>query len=80
MENENKICAGYEAELAALAALDRRYYLNRSPTLADRAAYAARQAQLDKARSRFYSELTEFRHLRRCRSVIANHVFKRRPS
>lgn len=75
MKREEEICKRYADELAAIAALDRRYYLNPSPALADRKDYAARQAQLEHTRFRFYAELAAFRQqdlreLRRCRSVI----------
>lgn len=75
MEIEDQICRHYEAELAAIAALDRRYYLNRYPSRADRCDYAARQVQWENVRSRFYAELTAFRRhgpysSRRCRSII----------
>lgn len=61
MQTEHQICAQFEAELAAIAALDRRYYLNPSPTISERAAYAARQVQLESMRSRFYKELDALR-------------------
>lgn len=73
METEDEICTRYEAELAAIAALDRRYYLNRSAGVADRAAYAARQARLEHVRLRLYAELDALRshkQFRRCRTVI----------
>jgi hypothetical protein len=77
MEAEDQICTRYEAELAKLAALDRRFYLTPSPTLADRAAYAARQAQLEDTRSRLYAELSDLREYGhkqlRCRSNIRRH-------
>lgn len=64
MESEDEIYKRYEAELAAIAALDRRYYVNPSPTAADRRAYAARQLLLQEARSRFYAELDAYRERR----------------
>jgi hypothetical protein len=75
MRDENQICQLYEPYLAAIAALDRRYYLNPAPTLADRAAYAARQTELEKLRARLYAELARSRNSRvfrigRCRSII----------
>ena len=74
METEDQISRCYEAELAAIADLDRRYYLNRAPTRADRSDYAARQVQWENVRSRFYVELAAFRQsgpqFRSCRSVI----------
>jgi hypothetical protein len=50
------LCARYEKELAAIAALDRRFYLNPSPALAERRAYAARRLRLEEIRFRFYLE------------------------
>ena len=75
METEEQICRRYEAQLAAIAALDRRYYANGSPSLADRADYAARQTQLENTRSMLYAELIAFRQNRlrqpiRCRCII----------
>jgi len=73
MDTEEQLCNRYGAAFGAIAALDRRYYLNPAPTLANRAAYAARQAQLEYLRSRFYgalAELRQFKQFRRCRSVI----------
>lgn len=73
METEDQLCKRYEIELAAFAALDRRYYLSSCPTLADRTAYATRQEQLEQKRYQFYAELKEIRELmrlRRCRSVV----------
>ena len=60
METEAQICRHYESEFARIAALDRRYYLIPCPSLADRADYAARQAQLENTRSLFYAELAAF--------------------
>jgi hypothetical protein len=84
MENEGEICRRYEAELAAIAALDRRYYVNPSPSLADRAHYATRQSQLENTRSMLYAELNAFRQNSlslpsRCRSVIQRSHVQRRP-
>lgn len=84
METEEQICRRYEAALAAIAALDRRYYVNPSPTLADRADYASRQTQLENTRAMLYAELNAFRQnsLRqpsRCRSIIRGSHFQRRP-
>ena len=76
METEKQICTRYEVEFAAIAALDRGYYLTASASLAERRAYAARQVQLDEMRSRFYAELAICRQhgarakFRRCRSLI----------
>lgn len=61
----------YEAELAAIAALDRCYYLKSCPTSDERRDYALRQAKLEEMRTRFYSELASAyessRTFRRCR-------------
>lgn len=74
MEMEHEICARYEPELAAIAALDRSYYLNPSASVDERRDYAARQILLEEIRSRLYAELAACRQqghqLRRCRSVI----------
>ena len=83
METEDQICRRFEAELAAIAVLDRRYYSSLSPTVAERADYAARQLQLERARSRFYAELESFleyslRQFRRCR-FLAGRSRRRRP-
>jgi hypothetical protein len=75
MSAEDQICQFYETYLSAIAVLDRRYYMNPSPTPVDRAAYAARQAELENLRARLYSELARSRNPRvfrigRCRSII----------
>lgn len=36
MDTEDQICRRYEAAFAAIAALDRRYYLNRAASLTER--------------------------------------------
>ncbi len=59
METKDQTCARYEAELAAIAVLDRRYYLNPNAILADRAAYHRRQDRLERIRVRLYAELRE---------------------
>jgi hypothetical protein len=46
----------YTAELEAIAALDREYYRNPSPNLAQRAEYYKRQEYLEQIRQRLYSE------------------------
>lgn len=61
METEEEICKRYEAVFAAIATLDRRYYLNPAASTAERRDYAARQAQLEELRSRFYAELATCR-------------------
>jgi transposase InsO family protein len=83
VETEDQICGRFEAELAAIAALDRRYYANASPSAAERADYAARQVQLESTRSRFYGELGSFREyssrqLRRCRFLARSPRPRRR--
>ena len=77
METESQLCARYEAELASIAAVDRRYYLSPCPTLAERQDYAARQLQLEEIRSCFYVDLNAcrlnhlyMRQFRRCRSMV----------
>lgn len=73
MATEDEILERFEAELAGIATIDRRYYLNPSTTPLDRAAYAVRQAHLEEIRSRFYAELSalkQSRQFRHCRSVI----------
>ena len=62
MECESEICRRYAAELAAIAALDRGYYLNATPTRADRAGYVRRQAHMERVRARFYAELSTVRY------------------
>jgi hypothetical protein len=52
----------YADELEAIAALDREYYLNPSPNLAQRAEYYNRQEYLEQIRQRLYSELSETQH------------------
>lgn len=58
---EPAICRRYSARLEAIAALDREYYLNAYPSLAERAEYCRRQDELDCIRRRLYSELGEAR-------------------
>ena len=52
----------YAAELEAIAALDREYYLNPLPNLAERAEYYNRQEYLHRIRQRLYSELSVTQH------------------
>ena len=52
----------YAAELEAIAALDREYYLNPLPNLAERAEYYKRQEYLEQIRQRLYSELSVTHH------------------
>jgi hypothetical protein len=78
METEDQLCYRYEKQLAAIAALDRLYYLNPSPTLAERAEYAARQYQLENVRSRYYAELRALREFRPCR-LLVRRLRRRRP-
>ena len=61
METEDQILKRYEAIFATIAALDRRYYLNRCASLAERRDYAARQVELEEMRSKLYSELASVR-------------------
>lgn len=75
METEEQICKRYAAEFAAIAVLDRRYYLTPSASVNERREYAARQVRLEEMRSRFYTEIAicrerGVRHFRRCRSFI----------
>ncbi len=74
METEHEICKRYEAEFAAIAALDRRHYLTPLASVDQRREYAARKAQLEEMRARFYAELATcrdcMRHVRRCRTFI----------
>lgn len=53
-----EVYKSYEAELAAIAALDRAYYLNATPTSAERAEYSMRQDHLEQQRARFYDRLS----------------------
>jgi uncharacterized protein YaeQ len=80
MDWEDQIAQRYEPKLAAIAKLDRAYYLNPSPTVAERAEYALRQEQLERLRLRLYAELSfldERRRLRRCRCLIRSAVVRR---
>lgn len=61
MNTEAEICERYEAELAAIAASDRAYYLSATPTPADRADYYRRQAYLEQLRTRMSVELSMVR-------------------
>ena len=63
MDIEAETGKRYEAELAAIAALDRDYYLNATPTPAERADYVRRQAHLEQVRAQFYAELSTVRHV-----------------
>jgi hypothetical protein len=51
----------YAAKLEAIAALDRAYFVTKSPSLAERAAYHQRQAVLERTRLRLYAELDRVR-------------------
>jgi hypothetical protein len=70
VKTERQICKGYEDEMATIAALDHRYYLNPCPSRDERSAYAARQTQWKASRLRFYADLADFRRFKRCRSLI----------
>jgi len=43
--------------MAAIAALDRAYYLNAQANLADRASYQRRKYDLERVRARFYRQM-----------------------
>jgi hypothetical protein len=51
----------YAARLEAIAALDRAYYANPSPSLLERAEYHQRKAVLERTRLRLYAELGRVR-------------------
>ena len=51
----------YAAKLEAIAALDREYYANLSPSLLERAEYHQRKAVLERVRLRLYAELARVR-------------------
>ena len=75
METEYEICKRYAAQLAAIAALDRSYYLNPCANRTDRSDYAARQNYLQEMRFQFYADLASLQHNgfvphRHCRSLI----------
>ena len=61
MEPETEICARFEVELALIAALDRDYNLNPTPTSAERANYYKRQEKLEQIRAQFYADLDRLR-------------------
>lgn len=77
MEIEDQICARYEAELASIAALDRRYYLKASPSLAERRDYAARKDRLEMMRSQFYAEFARVRQSGALESRRCRYFFRR---
>lgn len=80
MDWEDQIAQRYEPQLAAIASLDRAYYINPSPTAAERSEYASRQEQLEIVRWRLYDEFASFherRRLRRCRHFIRGAVARR---
>ncbi|GEM_PF-4095409 len=62
MDAKTKICTRYAAQLAAIAAIDRTYYLNGTATTADRANYFRRQNDLKQLRALLYAELSRVRH------------------
>lgn len=77
---EDHIVQRYEPQLAAIAALDRAYYLNPSPTVAERGEYASRQEQLEMVRLRLYAEFASLHErllFRRCRCFIRGAVVRR---
>ena len=51
----------YAAKLETIAALDRAYFVNSSPSLAERTRYYKRQAVLERIRLRLYAELNGVR-------------------
>jgi hypothetical protein len=51
----------YAARLEAIAALDRVYYTNPSPSFLERAEYHQRKAVLERTRLRLYAELGRVR-------------------
>jgi hypothetical protein len=65
MDTEREIRIRYEAKFAAIAALDRSYYLNPAPSRAERLNYATRQDHMAELRSRLYAELRIARELLR---------------
>jgi len=71
---EAPVLVRYAAELKAIADLDREYYLNPLPNLADRASYYKRQEDLERIRQHLYSELCPTRHGEQ--STTASHVRK----
>lgn len=73
MDWEGQIVQRYEPQLEAIAALDRAYDLNPSPTIAERSEYASRQEQLETVRLRLYAEFASLHErliFRRCRCFI----------
>ena len=83
MDWEEQIVQRYEPQLAAIAALDRAYYLNPSPSIAERSEYASRQEQLEIVRLHLYAEfesLHERLFFRRCRCFIRGAVVRRQRS
>jgi hypothetical protein len=75
METEHEICKRYEHEFAAIAALDRRYYLTPSASVDERREYAVRKTRIEEMRCQFYAELAKCRehgmcHFRHCRAFI----------
>lgn len=49
----------YEHQLAAFAAMDQAYYSKKAPSADERAAYFARQEEIEAFRARMYQELGE---------------------
>ena len=70
MNAEQRICKRYEMEMAAIAAADRRYYLNSFPSRAERCDYATRRALLEELRVRLYEDLMDIRRFQRCRTFM----------
>ena len=55
--NDGNVYAHYLAELNEIAELDRRYYLNKTPSRKERAAYALRKDRLARLRSHLTAEI-----------------------
>jgi len=56
-DNDSNMQERYLAELDEIAELDRRYYLNKTPSRSDRASYAMRQEYLTSLRNHFGAEI-----------------------
>lgn len=59
MSTQDEISSRFETQLDAIATLDHAYYTNKAPTAEDRAAYFARQVELERVRACMYQELRE---------------------
>jgi hypothetical protein len=67
METERQIFKRYATVLTAIASLDRAYYLNPQPSLADRRAYFDREAHLERLRLCLRADLARIRRFNRHR-------------